>query len=232
MRVTGLVLAGGAGTRFGGPKALARADDGTPWIRLAVETLRAGGCDDVVVALGAGAGDARELVPPDARVVVAGDWAKGVAATLRAGLLACTTTAVLDGPRANPRGEGVSGEDCRTPTSDAVVILPVDTPDTPPSAVARVIAAARMTTADSPSERDIARRSSAAGADRRRPASALVQATYGARPGHPVLIGSAHVAALAGAAAGDRGARPYLVAHGVIEVDCADLWSGDDIDRR
>lgn len=209
MIVTGLVLAGGAGSRFGGPKALARTDDGTPWIRRGASTLRAGGCDDVVVALGAAAEEARGLVPRGARVVVSDDWADGVAATLRAGLGACMTTAVLDQSARHADESTLDGENWRRRVPDAVVILPVDTPETPPSAVARVIAAARSA-----------------------PASALVQATYGSRPGHPVLIGSAHIAALAAAVSGDRGARPYLVAHDAAEVDCADLWSGDDIDRR
>ncbi|WOF22744.1 NTP transferase domain-containing protein [Microbacterium betulae] len=180
----GIVLAGGAGTRFGGPKALARAADGAPWVRTAVETLREGGCARVVVVLGAGAGEASALVPDDAQVAVAEDWAEGVAASLRAGIRAA-------GP------------------ADAVVVLPVDTPDTPPSAVRRVVAAA-------------------AG----EPRSALAQAVYGTRPGHPVLVGARHLAPLAASVSGDRGARPYLVAHGAVEVDCSDLWSGDDIDRR
>ncbi|RIJ46286.1 nucleotidyltransferase family protein, partial [Clavibacter lycopersici] len=30
-RIAGVVLAAGAGTRFGGPKALATHPDGTPW---------------------------------------------------------------------------------------------------------------------------------------------------------------------------------------------------------
>ncbi|MCU1412778.1 MAG: hypothetical protein JWN80_118, partial [Microbacteriaceae bacterium] len=30
---------------------------------------------------------------------------------------------------------------------------------------------------------------------------------------------------------GDRGARDYLVANGVVEVECGDLFDGHDIDR-
>ena len=30
---------------------------------------------------------------------------------------------------------------------------------------------------------------------------------------------------------GDRGARAYLVAHGVDEVECSDLWDGVDRDE-
>ncbi|MFI9487184.1 NTP transferase domain-containing protein [Promicromonospora sp. NPDC052451] len=84
--VVGIVLAAGAGTRFGMPKALVRDDDGTPWLELACRALREGGCSDVVVVLGARADKARVLVPADARPVVAAGWSGGVAASLRAGL--------------------------------------------------------------------------------------------------------------------------------------------------
>jgi len=85
---TGLVLAAGAGRRFGGPKALARTVDGTPWLALAAGVLRRAGCSRVLVVLGAGADDARALVPEDAEVVVATDWAEGIGASLAAGLAA------------------------------------------------------------------------------------------------------------------------------------------------
>ena len=87
--VSGLVLAAGAGTRAGGPKALRRDEAGSPWLQLAVTALRAGGCADVTVVLGAGAAEARSLVPDDVAVVVADDWQQGLSASLRAGLRAC-----------------------------------------------------------------------------------------------------------------------------------------------
>lgn len=85
--ITGVLLAAGAGRRMGGPKALVRAADGTPWLRVGVETLLAA-CGDVVVVLGCQAQDAQSLVPDDprVRVVVANDWAAGMGASLRAGL--------------------------------------------------------------------------------------------------------------------------------------------------
>ncbi|MGB6276881.1 MAG: NTP transferase domain-containing protein, partial [Rhodococcus sp. (in: high G+C Gram-positive bacteria)] len=46
----GVVLAAGAGTRYGSPKVLAH--DGL-WLKTAVQALRNGGCDRVVVVLGA-----------------------------------------------------------------------------------------------------------------------------------------------------------------------------------
>ena len=48
--VAGELLAAGAGTRFGMPKVLAEQGQ---WLRHAVHALSAGGCDDIVVVLGA-----------------------------------------------------------------------------------------------------------------------------------------------------------------------------------
>ena len=47
----GVVLAAGAGRRFGGPKMLAAEG---AWLRGAVAALRDGGCDAVAVCMGAG----------------------------------------------------------------------------------------------------------------------------------------------------------------------------------
>ncbi|MCS5722452.1 nucleotidyltransferase family protein [Herbiconiux sp. CPCC 203407] len=58
----------------------------------------------------------------------------------------------------------------------------------------------------------------------------LRQAFYEGRPGHPVVVGAEHLPALTEALAGDEGARPYLRAHGVEEVDCSDLGGGSDVD--
>ena len=92
----GVVLAAGAGRRFGGPKALTRTPEGVPWIALAVRMLEAAGCDRVLVVLGAEAEAARALVPSTAEVVVAARWAEGMGASLAAGLAdASTASAVL-----------------------------------------------------------------------------------------------------------------------------------------
>jgi CTP:molybdopterin cytidylyltransferase MocA len=77
----GVLLAAGAGTRYGGPKVLAQQG---AWLRRGVAALRGGGCDDVVVVLGAAVVD----VPSPARAVVADDWSEGLSASLRAGLSA------------------------------------------------------------------------------------------------------------------------------------------------
>lgn len=84
--VVGLVLAAGAGTRSGGPGALALAEDGSPRLHGCVTALRASGCDQVLVVLGAGADRARHLVPAGALAVVADRWREGMSASLRAGL--------------------------------------------------------------------------------------------------------------------------------------------------
>ncbi|WP_460775485.1 nucleotidyltransferase family protein [Microbacterium sp. GXF7504] len=179
----GLVLAAGAGTRFGGPKGLARTPDGRPWVGLAVDALRGGGCGPVLVAVGAEADEVGALVLPGVQTVPVADWADGLAATVRAGLAAAAAT-----------------------DAGALLIVTVDTPDLPDAAVHRI-------------------RSLAA-------PDALAQAVYDGRPGHPVLVGRDHWGPLAADLEGDRGAGPYLRAHGAVGVECADLWSGADIDRR
>jgi CTP:molybdopterin cytidylyltransferase MocA len=109
--VAGIVLAAGAGTRFGMPKVLAEQGE---WLHHAVEALTKGGCDTVVVVLGAAVVD----VPPPARAVVATDWASGTSASVRAGL-----DAVAD--------------------ADFAALALVDTPDVGADVVRRVLGAAR-----------------------------------------------------------------------------------------
>ncbi|MDQ4052870.1 MAG: nucleotidyltransferase family protein [Actinomycetota bacterium] len=115
MTITGLLLAAGAGSRMGMPKALVRDPDGTSWLRRSVAALADGGCDVVTVVLGARADEARALVPDSVDVVVADDWADGMSASLRAGL-------------------GAMGD------ADAVVLSLVDLPDVTAEVVSRVVA--------------------------------------------------------------------------------------------
>ncbi|MCU1693187.1 MAG: hypothetical protein JWM64_2278 [Frankiales bacterium] len=84
MTVCGLVLAAGAGRRMGGPKALVEVD-GEPLVLRAVRLLRDGGCDDVVVVVGAQADDVVALLP-DVETVRCDGWAEGMGASLREGL--------------------------------------------------------------------------------------------------------------------------------------------------
>jgi CTP:molybdopterin cytidylyltransferase MocA len=79
-RTAGLVLAAGEGRRFGGPKA-PHVMDGERLVDRAVRVLRDGGCDPVVVVLGAWVGGV-----PDADVVVNDGWREGMGSSLRIGL--------------------------------------------------------------------------------------------------------------------------------------------------
>ncbi|GEQ13956.1 hypothetical protein KLO01_20030 [Knoellia locipacati] len=61
--------------------------------------------------------------------------------------------------------------------------------------------------------------------------AALVRAAYDGLPGHPVLLGRAHWAAVRESAVGDSGARDYFRAQRPRLVECSDLATGRDIDR-
>jgi nicotine blue oxidoreductase len=94
-QATTVVLAAGSGNRFGGAKQLASVG-GRPMLRRVLDAL-SGVCEAQVVVLGAAAERVRTVVPEDEwRVAVAGDWADGPGASLRAGLAAAPlATAVL-----------------------------------------------------------------------------------------------------------------------------------------
>ena len=117
MTVVGLLLAAGAGERFGGPKALARDDDGTSWLLRSVQALRP--CAEVVVVLGAEAEQAAALLPMSVSRLRADDWAEGMGASLRTGLTALEPT-----------------------SHDAALVSLVDLPDVDAAVVARLVAAA------------------------------------------------------------------------------------------
>ena len=121
MTVVGLVLAAGAGRRMGGPKALVRLTDGGPTlVETAVGRVVDGGCDRVVVVVGAAADEVAELVAgTGAQVVHAHDWDEGMGASLRAGL------AHLE-----------PGDD------DLALVTLVDLPDVGAGVVSRVLASA------------------------------------------------------------------------------------------
>lgn len=182
--VHGIVLAAGAGRRYGQPKALVRDAGGRAWVALAAEMLTSAGCQEVTVVLGAEADRALDLVPPGVHSVVATDWESGMSASLRAGLAAAAAT----------------------PAVAALVTL-VDLPDLSVDAALRVLAGGVAP-------------------------DVLRQATFDGRPGHPVLLGRDHWSALGERLSGDRGARAYLVEHGVVEVECGDLGGGDDVDQQ
>ena len=105
--VVGVLLAAGAGRRYGKPKVLV---DG--WLTTAVTALRDGGCDAVILVLGAAAVPA----PPGVTAVTAPDWHTGLSASVRAGLA-----------HADRAG------------ADYAVLHVVDTPDVGPAVVTRVL---------------------------------------------------------------------------------------------
>jgi CTP:molybdopterin cytidylyltransferase MocA len=119
MRVAGLVLAAGGGSRYGSPKALVRLR-GRLLVERAADLLAAGGCDPVVVVLGAAADQvlaAARLPPTGVRTVVNPDWPTGMGSSLRVGLAAVPAEA------------------------EAVVVTLVDTPGLGPESVRRLVAA-------------------------------------------------------------------------------------------
>lgn len=87
MRHVGMVLAAGASSRMGRPKALLPADGGQPLAVVQAGLLRGGGCVRVVVVLGA---DFDRIAPGLAgeEVVRNPDWAKGRFTSVQAGLRA------------------------------------------------------------------------------------------------------------------------------------------------
>ena len=97
-------------------------------------------------------------------------------------------------------------EALRSTEADVACILLVDLPDVGADVVAAVLDGA----GDGP--------------------AALARGAYQGLPGHPVVIGRDHWAAIATGASGDRGARDYLAAHPHATVEVGHLASGRDVD--
>lgn len=92
LRVAAIVLAGGAGRRFGGGKLLAPFR-GRPLIAHAVAAARASLAAEVLVVTGCDAAAISQAIGPGIAFVHAPDWAEGIAASLRAGLAALPPSA-------------------------------------------------------------------------------------------------------------------------------------------
>ncbi len=89
MKVAGIVLAAGAGRRFGGPKQLALLDGRPLLAHVLDQAWSVPALDPLVVVLGAHAEAIRAGVDlTGAEVVECADWAEGQAASLRAGVAA------------------------------------------------------------------------------------------------------------------------------------------------
>lgn len=78
--VVGVLLAAGAGSRYGMPKVLACHGD---WLRAGVDALGDGGCGQVLVTIGAAAPE----MPEGARAVQVLDWRRGLSESVRTVLM-------------------------------------------------------------------------------------------------------------------------------------------------
>lgn len=122
-----VILAAGAGTRMGGPKALLEFER-TLLVERTIETALRGGCADVLVVLGASADEVRRRADlRSARIVVNEEWPEGMGSSLRSALRTLR-----------------SGEPPEPPIGiDAALILLVDQPFVGPRAVRAVLDAWR-----------------------------------------------------------------------------------------
>ncbi len=214
-RVAGLVLAAGAGRRYGMPKALVPYE-GSLLVERACR-LVAEICDPVVVVLGAAADEVGERADLGAATVVVNpDWDTGMGSSLRVGLTAIAALRPSPGglrqnrqPGGSPaKRQGVgwrgSGSGSGSGTVDAVLVHLVDLPGVTVAALRRVAGCAAP--------------------------DVLAVGSYAGVRGHPVLLGRTHWAGVAAQATGDQGARGYLAAHEVIEIDCSDVADPTDLD--
>lgn len=91
------------------------------------------------------------------------------------------------------------------PQPDAVLVHLVDLPDVGADVVRRLLPLAQP--------------------------SVVARAVYCGQPGHPVLLGRDHWAAVTRTVTGDRGAQDWLAGHaGLRLIECADLACGRDVD--
>ncbi|GAB3665213.1 nucleotidyltransferase family protein [Actinocorallia lasiicapitis] len=230
MTVAGLLLAAGAGRRYGLPKALARDESGEPFLDLAVGALRDGGCAPLLVVLGARADEVPH--PPGTLTLTNPSWPSGLSSSLTLGLTTLhtqtkNTPAIRTEPGPSPTSDAPAADAgpgrskvgpvdglARSPEGlgadvdgvEAVVVLLVDTPGIGAAAVRRM-------------------REGAGG-------GTLRVATYAGVPGHPVVLGREHWAGVLASVSGDEGARGYMRAHGAERVACEDIADGRDRDVR
>lgn len=135
-------------------------------------------------------------------IVVVGASAADVRALLPADVTAVEATDWAEGMGASLRAGLAALDDL---TVDSAVVHLVDLPGVTPAAIERLAAVA--------------------GTD------ALARASYDGKPGHPVLLGRSHWAAVAASATGDAGARRYLAGNPDLRlVECGDVAEPDDVD--
>jgi CTP:molybdopterin cytidylyltransferase MocA len=131
----------------------------------------------------------------------------GAAAEAAAALVPQEASAVVAARWQEGMGASLAAGIAGLPEADTALISLVDLPALPVSVVERVLGSGL--------ERDV-----------------LARAVYGGRPGHPVLLGRDHWSAFRASLHGDAGGRVYLEEHDATGVECGDLFSGADVDRR
>jgi nicotine blue oxidoreductase len=219
-QVRGLILAGGAGRRMGGPKALVRKVAGGPTlVEEAITAVLDGGCDGVTVVVGAAAAEVTEIVGHvgrDIELVECPGWDEGMGATLRTGLSHLAASA----------------HETSAHVAAALVTL-VDLPDVGAEVVHRVLAAGpQPAPAPGSGDRPLAPAGEGDTAETEtRWRATLSRAAYAGVGGHPVVIGRDHWASVVETALGDRGARGHLRTHPHALIECGDLATGRDADR-
>lgn len=205
-RTTAVLLAAGAGTRLGrGPKALLPFRGSTLVNHVATELLR-GGCERVVVVIGAGAPEVQATsLPPGCTVVANLRWREGMGTSLSVGIAAAGTAQVL--------------------------IALVDQPGLDSRLVERLLASHKPGRITAPGYRS-AHVAPGSGGCCVEHQEHDVPGAGALRRGNPVLFAPEHAARVAASATGDVGARGYLASHpeSVDIVDCSDLTDGADLD--
>ncbi|GGC63071.1 nucleotidyltransferase family protein [Hoyosella rhizosphaerae] len=114
LNIVGVLLAAGAGRRFGGPKILAH--DGA-WLTHAAASLHLGGCSRVFVTTGA----ARPPMPIGCDELWVPQWREGVSASVRAAI------------------HSVSAATSENGEPDILVLHTIDTPDIGAEVIRRVV---------------------------------------------------------------------------------------------
>lgn len=208
--VIGVLLAAGAGRRLGhGPKALLVLE-GEPLVVRMVRALLGGGCDEVVVVVGADGDQVRQVLhevfgsPPGHLCIVVNEaWQTGMGSSFRRGIAAAASRVTDCFPSyAIDRVAGIRG---------SVMVALVDQLDVDDTVVAQLITEAlpqRVTAAGYPDSTGQVRRS------------------------HPLIFPLAMAQDAAAVAAGDVAGRAWLREHPELidVVNVGHLATGHDLD--